>query len=51
MGLAEMSPYLTEHVNRFGLYSTHELRIAPEDYDTPLDVDFSTLEDERVPAA
>jgi hypothetical protein len=25
--------------------------IAPEDYDTRLDVDFTTLEDERAPAA
>ncbi|MEU8764832.1 hypothetical protein [Streptomyces sp. NPDC048659] len=46
-----MSPYLTQHVNGFGVYSTHELGIAPEDYDTRLDVgDFSTLEHERVPA-
>ncbi|MGW0672353.1 Tn3 family transposase [Streptomyces sp. NPDC002746] len=51
LDLAEISPYLTEHINRFGVYSTHELGIAPEDYDTRLDVDFTTLEDERAPAA
>ncbi|MES9511761.1 Tn3 family transposase [Streptomyces sp. NPDC000609] len=37
LDLAEISPYPTEHINRFGVYSTHELGIA--------------LEDERVPAA
>ncbi|MEV4438068.1 hypothetical protein AB0K09_03465 [Streptomyces sp. NPDC049577] len=35
----------------FGAYSTHELGITPEDYDTRLDVDFSVLEDDQVPAA
>ncbi|MFD9426258.1 MULTISPECIES: transposase [unclassified Streptomyces] len=28
--LAHISPYLTEHSNRFGEYSTHELGIQPE---------------------
>jgi hypothetical protein len=51
LDLAEISPYLTEHINRFGVYSTHEIGITPEDYDTRLDVDFSTLEDKRTPAA
>ncbi|GHB28694.1 transposase [Streptomyces clavifer] len=51
LDLAEISPYLTEHINRFGVYSTHEIGITPEDYNTRLDVDFSTLEDERAPAA
>ncbi|MEU7377571.1 Tn3 family transposase [Streptomyces albidoflavus] len=51
LDLAEISPYLTEHINRFGLYSTHEIGITPEDYDTRLDIDFSTLDDERAPAA
>ncbi|SOE15849.1 Tn3 transposase DDE domain-containing protein [Streptomyces sp. 2323.1] len=51
LDLAQISPYLTEHINRFGAYSTHELGITPEDYDTRLDVDFSVLEDDQVPAA
>jgi TnpA family transposase len=51
LDLAQISPYLTEHVNRFGAYSTHEIGIAPEDYDTRFDVDFSVLEDDPVPAA
>lgn len=28
--LARIWPYLTEHINRFGEYSTHELGIQPE---------------------
>ncbi|MFF5447097.1 hypothetical protein [Streptomyces sp. NPDC012888] len=31
--LSHISPYLTEHVNRFGEYSTHELGIQSEAYD------------------
>jgi hypothetical protein len=31
--LAHISPYLTEHINRFGEYSTHELGLQPEAYD------------------
>ena len=41
--LAHISPYLTEHINRFGEYSTHELGIQPEAYDPKLDVDFTQL--------
>ncbi|MFI6567238.1 Tn3 family transposase [Streptomyces sp. NPDC050534] len=41
--LAHISPYLTEHIRRFGEYSTHELGIQPEAYDRHLDVDFSPL--------
>ncbi|GAB2465721.1 Tn3 family transposase [Streptomyces incanus] len=41
--LAQISPYLTEHINRFGEYSTHELGIQPEAYDPRLDVDFTVL--------
>ncbi|MFK0259300.1 Tn3 family transposase [Streptomyces sp. NPDC090445] len=41
--LAHMSPYLTEHIRRFGEYSTHELGIQPGQYDPHLDVDFSPL--------
>ncbi|MGW1991352.1 Tn3 family transposase [Embleya sp. NPDC001921] len=43
LDLAQISPYLTEHIKRFGEYSTHELGITPDDYDARLDVDFSTL--------
>lgn len=39
--LAHISPYLTEHINRFGEYSTHRLGIQPEAYDPTLDVDFT----------
>ncbi|MGW2770333.1 Tn3 family transposase [Streptomyces sp. NPDC001275] len=48
--LAHISPYLTEHINRFGEYSTHELGIQPEVYETKLDVDFTPLR-EQDPAA
>ncbi|MFI9237050.1 Tn3 family transposase [Streptomyces sp. NPDC053079] len=48
--LARISPYLTEHINRFGEYSTHELGIQPDAYDPKLDVDFTQLRDENVPA-
>lgn len=37
----KFSPYLTEHINRFGEYSTHELGIQPEEYGPKLDVDFT----------
>ncbi|MFF7435303.1 Tn3 family transposase [Streptomyces fungicidicus] len=43
--LAHVSPYLTEHIKRFGEYSTHELGIEPEAYDPKLDVDFTPLRD------
>ncbi|MER7792914.1 hypothetical protein [Streptomyces sp. NPDC097640] len=48
--LAQVSPYLTEHIKRFGEYSTHELGIQPEAYDPKLDVDFTQLR-EQEPAA
>ncbi|MFI2764778.1 Tn3 family transposase [Streptomyces echinatus] len=50
LDLAQVSPYLTEHIKRFGEYSTHELGIAPDDYDARLDVDFSVLGDEKAAA-
>ncbi|MFJ8602507.1 hypothetical protein ACIREM_28125 [Streptomyces shenzhenensis] len=34
---------LTEHIRRFGEYSTHELGLQPEAYDPYLDVGFSPL--------
>ncbi|GAA3475477.1 Tn3 family transposase [Streptomyces yanii] len=39
--LAHISPHLTEHIKRFGEYSTHELGIEPEAYDPKLDIDFT----------
>jgi hypothetical protein len=42
--LAQVSPYLTEHVKRFGEYSTHELVLEPGAYETRLDVDFTRLD-------
>ncbi|MFJ9434537.1 Tn3 family transposase [Streptomyces sp. NPDC101490] len=44
--LAHISPYLTEHINRFGEYSTHELGIEPDAYDPKLDVDFAPLREQ-----
>ncbi|MEV8527168.1 Tn3 family transposase [Streptomyces sp. NPDC052000] len=44
--LAHISPYLTEHIKRSGEYSTHELGIQPEAYETKLDVDFTQLRDQ-----
>ncbi|MGW5125280.1 Tn3 family transposase [Streptomyces sp. NPDC004069] len=48
--LAHISPYLTEHINRFGEYSTHELGIQPDAYGPKLDVDFTQLRDDNVTA-
>lgn len=49
--LAEISPYLTEHIMRFGEYSTHELSDAPEVYEVLLDVDFTQLDPDAGPEA
>ncbi|MFC9220753.1 Tn3 family transposase [Streptomyces hygroscopicus] len=49
--LAHTSRYLTEHINRFGEYSTHELGIQPEAYDPKLDVDFTPLHEQDLAAA
>ncbi|WP_367435294.1 Tn3 family transposase [Streptomyces celluloflavus] len=49
--LAHISPYLTEHINRFGEYSTHELGIQPDAYAPKLDVDFTSLRDQDLTAA
>ncbi len=48
--LAHISPYLTEHINRFGEYGTPELGVRPEAYDPKLDVGFTPLR-EPDPAA
>ncbi|WP_331738126.1 Tn3 family transposase [Streptomyces sp. NBC_00069] len=49
--LAHISPYLTEHINQFGEYSTHEPGIQPEAYDPELDVDFTPLREQDLTAA
>ncbi|WP_369124167.1 Tn3 family transposase [Streptomyces sp. ActVer] len=49
--LAHISPYLTEHINRFGEYSTHELGIQPQAYDPTLDIDFTPLREQDLTAA
>ncbi|MFE2937037.1 Tn3 family transposase [Streptomyces sp. NPDC059278] len=49
--LAHISSYLTEHINRFGEYSTHELGIQPEAYASKLDVDFTPLREQDLTAA
>ncbi|MGP3927807.1 Tn3 family transposase [Streptomyces sp. 8N616] len=49
--LAHVSPYLTEHIKRFGEYSTHELGIEPEAYDPKLDVDFTPLAEQDLATA
>ncbi|MEU8433859.1 Tn3 family transposase [Streptomyces sp. NPDC029216] len=49
--LAHVSPYLTEHINRFGEYSTHELGLQPEAYDPKLDVGFTPLREQDLVAA
>jgi hypothetical protein len=49
--LAHISPYLTEHINGFGEYSTHELGIQPEAYNPKLDVDFTPLREQDLTAA
>lgn len=39
--LAQLSPYLTSHILRFGAYATDELHIPPDVFDSALDeVDF-----------
>lgn len=49
--LAHISPYLTEHIKRFGEYSTHELGVQPDAYDPKLDVDFTPLREQDLTAA
>lgn len=47
--LAAISPYLTDHIMRFGSYATTELTARPDAFDPHLDVDFDAEEEE--PAA
>lgn len=49
--LAHISPYLTEHIKRFGEYSPHELGIQPEAYESKLDVDFTALREQDLTTA
>ncbi|WP_107439637.1 hypothetical protein [Streptomyces phaeoluteigriseus] len=45
--MAHISPYLIEHMQRFGEYSTHELGIEPDACKTKLDVDFTPLREQE----
>ncbi|MFD3658708.1 Tn3 family transposase [Streptomyces sp. NPDC058620] len=47
--LAAISPYLTDHIMRFGTYATSELAVRPGAFDPHLDVDFE--EEQPEPAA
>ncbi|MFJ5157218.1 hypothetical protein ACIQCF_37990 [Streptomyces sp. NPDC088353] len=49
--LGRISPYLTEHINRFGEYGTHELGIRFEAYAPKLGVDFTPLRELDLAAA
>ncbi len=46
--LAEVSPYITENIKRFGQYSTHELGVEPDAYEPRLDIDFTRLRNDGV---
>jgi TnpA family transposase len=42
--VAQLSPYLTAHISRFGLYATDVLRLRPDDFDPDLpEIDFTSL--------
>ncbi|WP_157254856.1 hypothetical protein [Nonomuraea typhae] len=42
--IAQLSPYLTAHISRFGLYATDVLRLRPDDFDPDLPaIDFTIL--------
>ncbi|MBB5937690.1 hypothetical protein [Streptomyces zagrosensis] len=42
---------MTEHINRFGEYSTHELGIRPDAYDPEPDADLTPLREQDLTAA
>jgi TnpA family transposase len=43
-GIAQLSPYINEHIARFGVYATDVLKLKPKAFDPQLDgVDFDTL--------
>jgi hypothetical protein len=42
--IAQLSPYLTAHISRFGLYATDVLRRRPDDFDPDLpQIDFTDM--------
>ena len=42
--IAQLSPYINEHIARFGVYATDVLKLKPKAFDPQLDrVDFDTL--------
>ncbi|GAA2404852.1 hypothetical protein GCM10010420_35630 [Streptomyces glaucosporus] len=49
--LAHVSPYLTEHIKRFGEYSAREFGIEPEAYDPKLGVGFTPLREQDLTTA
>lgn len=43
--IAQLSPYITEHIARFGAYDSDVLRLRPKAFDPELtDVDFDALQ-------
>ncbi|WP_116209635.1 Tn3 family transposase [Streptomyces olivoreticuli] len=47
--LAQVSPYLTEHIRRFGEYSTREFADESDAYAPHLDVDFTPIRGDGPP--
>jgi Tn3 transposase DDE domain len=44
--IAQLSPYINEHIARFGVYATDVLKLRPEAFDPELaEVDFDALQD------
>ena len=42
--IAQLSPYITDHISRFGMYATDVLKLRPAAFDAELpEVDFATL--------
>jgi len=43
--IAQLSPYLTEHLNRFGVYATDALKLRPAAFNPDLPgIDFAGLD-------
>ena len=43
--IAQLSPYITEHIHRFGIFATDSIKIRPPAFDPELaGIDFSALE-------
>lgn len=49
--LAALSPYLTAHIQRFGVYATDEVALAPDAYNAHLGVELATAGPSPVDAA